>query len=124
MVQLGSKVMFTCIPDVSCTHFKHVLRAFWQKGHGSYVSLAAALLQGFAFSQTYLVHILCVSYRLYMRPTCTHFRCVSHAFQMRLTCISDACEFYFGAELYHSYHLYCNIIILLLCRIISRQLYI
>jgi len=55
-------------------------------GHGSYVSLAAALLRGLALTRMHLVHVLDTSHARSGR--------VLHAFQ---TC---ACKRYLGAELY------------------------
>ena len=41
VVQLSSKITFTHVPDMSCTHFGHIPHAFWmhpasgKKGHAS-----------------------------------------------------------------------------------------
>ena len=49
------------VPGTSCyrMHPARVLDAsrIWQKGHGSYVSLAATLSQGFVLERMHLVHI-------------------------------------------------------------------
>ena len=43
--------MFACIPDMSCTHFRHVPHAFWtcpasgKKGYGIHICFTAALLR-------------------------------------------------------------------------------
>jgi len=81
-----------------CTHSRHIPHAFWSVPHlmkkgmaVTYVSLAAALSQGFALTWTHLVHI----------PDKSHARFL-HMFQMRLGRIPDEKECYLGAELYRS----------------------
>ena len=77
MVQLSSKVTFTCVPDVSCTCFRHVLHVFRTcpclAKRGMALTLAAALSQAFVLAWTCLV---CVP-----DASCMHFRCISHTFQ-------------------------------------------
>ena len=88
-VQFSSKVTFGCIRNACRTRLRLV-----KKGHGTHVSLAAALLQGFALVQTHLLLI----------PDAYH-ACPSHVlptFQTFLVCVSDVFERYLGAELYHT----------------------
>jgi len=87
MVQLSSKVTFTCIPEASCTHSRCILHAFWtcpasgKKGRGSYASLVEALSRGFVLAQMRLIYIPDAS--------CVHPRPVLHTFQMHANIILE-----------------------------------
>ena len=83
--QFSSKVMFTRIPDASCTHSG-------EKERGSYVSLAAALL---AYMDTSHAHCWHAS-------PCARPRHVLHAFQTCPAYIPGMCKCYLGAELYRT----------------------
>jgi len=77
-VQLISKITFVHIPDPFCMHFGWVPHLA-KKGYGSYISLAAALLRGFALAQMHIMHVSYVSCKRSERvlhTSCMYFRCM------------------------------------------------
>ena len=90
-----------CILDESCTHSGRVSHTLAQRAWQLHKYCCSFVTRFCTFTmwciscvfRTCLAHASDVS--------CARFRCVSHAFQMCLVHISDTCERYLGAELYH-----------------------